>query len=86
MYNRNNYTDLHRGAEKIVHYAALREWRTFPLVEKYRNIEIVRNKSDDYSLDIIIPHYNNVSGLYNTLTSIDYKAANVTVVDDCSTT
>ena len=85
MYNRNNYTNLHIGKEKIVHYAAIKGWQQLPLIEKYRNIEIHRNQPDDFSLDIIIPHYNNINGLRNTLSSIDFSAAKVTVVDDCST-
>lgn len=85
MYNRNNYTDLHIGKEKIIHYAAIKGWQNFPLVQKYKDIEIVRNKSDDFSLDIIIPHYNNVKGLQRTLESIYIDEVNITVVDDCST-
>lgn len=85
MYNRNNYTDLHIGKEKIIHYAAIKGWQKFPLIEKYRNIEIKRNQPDDFSLDIIIPHYNNVKGLRDTLSSINHNLVTVTVVDDCST-
>jgi len=32
MYNRNNYTDLRLGKEKIIHYAAIKGWQKFPLV------------------------------------------------------
>ena len=85
MYNRNNYTDQKMGREKIIHYAAVKNWQSMPLVQKYRDIEIEHNKKDDYSLDIIIPHYNNVRGLRDTLESIDYDIVTVTVVDDCST-
>ena len=85
MYNRNNYTDLHIGKEKIIHYAAIKGWQNLPLVQKYRNIDIIRNKPDDFSLDIIIPHYNNVKGLQRTLDSIYIDEVNITVVDDCST-
>ena len=85
MYNRNNYTNLRVGKEKIIHYAAIKGWQEFPLVKKYRDIKIVRNKPDDFSLDIIIPHYNNVKGLRDTLSSIELSAAKVTVIDDCST-
>lgn len=85
MYNRNNYTDLRLGKEKIIHYAAIKGWQEFPLVQKYRNITIERNKPDDFSLDIIIPHYNNISGLRTTLNSVNYGVATITVVDDCST-
>ena len=63
MYNQNNYTNKEPGREKIVHYAAIKEWRTFPLIEKYRNCEIQRNVPDTFGLDIIIPHYNNAEGL-----------------------
>ena len=85
MYNRNNYTGLKLGKEKIIHYAAVKDWQKLPLVEKYRNIEIKRNQSDDFSLDVIIPHYNNIEGLRNTLNSINYGVATITVIDDCST-
>ena len=87
MYNRNNYTNLHLGKEKIIHYAAIKGWQEFPLVQKYKNIHVVRNLQDFYTLDVIIPHYNNVKGLRDTLTSINHKLAQiqVTVVDDCST-
>ena len=85
MYNRNNYTDLHIGKEKIIHYAAVKGWQNLPLIQKYRNIDITRNKSDDFSLDIIIPHYNNVKGLQRTLDSIYIDEVNITVIDDCST-
>jgi len=36
-------------------------------------------------LDIIIPHYNNVKGLRDTLNSVNYGVATITVIDDCST-
>lgn len=85
MYNRNNYTDLKLGKEKIIHYAAVKGWQQLPLVEKYRQITIKRNQSDDFSLDIIIPYYNNIEGLRDTLNSINYGLATITVIDDCST-
>lgn len=85
MYNKNSYTDLRIGKEKIVHYAAIRTWHEMPLVQKYREMPIVRNIHDDFSLDVIIPHYNNVSGLRVTLESLDCDIARVTVIDDCST-
>ena len=31
MYNRNNYTNLDIGKEKIVHYAAIKGWQQLPL-------------------------------------------------------
>ena len=91
MYNRNNYTftminkQQNVGKEKILHYAAVRDWRKLPLIQKYRDIEIVRNQKDSFGLDIIIPHYNNTDGLRKTLESIDDQLVTVTVVDDCST-
>ena len=89
MYNRNNYTNLEIGKEKIIHYAAVKGWQNLPLIQKYRDICIdgIRNIVDSFALDIIIPHYNNVKGLYDTLNSIDFRipSIRVTVVDDCST-
>lgn len=85
MYNRNNYTDLHIGKEKIIHYAAVKKWQELPLIQKYRDIKVERNKPDNFDLDIIIPHYNNIVGLRETLKSMDYGLATITVVDDCST-
>jgi hypothetical protein len=61
MYNKNNYTcGKSIGKEKIVHYAAVKKWQELPLVKKYRNIIIERNVRDNYDLDVIIPHYNNM--------------------------
>jgi len=91
MYNRNNYTFTMNGKiqevgrEKIVHYAAIKNWQQFPLVKKYRDCDIIRNINDNFNLDIIIPHYNNASGLRATLESIIPDMITVTVVDDCST-
>lgn len=92
MYNRNNYTinmiDKHIqdvGREKIVHYAAVKGWQQLPIFKKYRECEIVRNVPTNHGLDIIIPHYNNVSGLRNTLLSCYDCGARITVIDDCST-
>lgn len=85
MYNRNNYTNLQMSKEKIIHYAAVRDWQKLPLIQKYREIEIKRNQPDNFSLDIIIPHYNNVAGLRDTLNSVNYGIATITVIDDCST-
>ena len=36
-------------------------------------------------ISIIIPHYNNIKGLRDTLNSIELSVVTVTVVDDCST-
>ena len=85
MYNRNNYTGLQLGKEKIIHYAAVKDWQKLPLIQKYRDIEIKRNVPDNFALDIIIPYYNNVNGLRETLNSVNYNMATITVVDDCST-
>ena len=85
MYNKNNYTSPIVSKEKIMHYAATKGWQNFPLISKYRDIEIVRNQPDKFDLDIIIPHYNDVQGLRATLNSMNYGLANIIVVDDCST-
>ena len=91
MYNRNNYTFTKTGKiqnvgkEKIIHYAAVKGWQKLPLIAKYRDINIARNIPDNFDLDIVIPHYNNVAGLRRTLESMDYGIATITVVDDCST-
>ena len=90
MYNRNNYTFKSVGKiqtigkEKIAHYAAVKGWQKFPIFQKYREVPIIRNVSDSYGLDIIIPHYNNAAGLDKTLSSIKIGTATVTVVDDYS--
>lgn len=85
MYNKNNYTNPAIGKEKIIHYAATKGWQEFPLIKKHRDIEVVRNKPDVFDLDIIIPYYNDIEGLRNTLKSVDYGLANIIVIDDCST-
>ena len=85
MYNKNNYTNPAIGKEKIIHYAATKGWQEFPLIKKHRDIEVVRNKPDIFDLDIIIPDYNDIEGLRNTLKSVDYGLANIIVIDDCST-
>lgn len=89
-YNCNWYTLRLNNASsaKVRHYAFTPKWQKFSLIERYRNIEIVRNIPDDYTLDIIIPYYNNLKGLRNTLNSIYSKAfssnISITVVDDAS--
>lgn len=91
MYNRNNYTfemdgkQQIVGNEKIIHYAAIKDWRKFPLVEKYRNCKIIKEPYQQHSLDIIIPHYNNIEGLRKTIESVYNDRITITVVDDCST-
>ena len=89
-YNVNQFTHKNRicTSTKIAHFAANPKWRTIPLVEKYRNIEIQRNIQDSSDVDFIIPHYNNIDGLRNTINSTFYKSfphLHVIVVDDCST-
>ena len=89
-YNVNQYTHKERItiSTKIAHFAANPKWRTIPIVNKYRNIEIQRNVQDSFDLDFIIPHYNNLDGLRNTINSTFYKNfpnLHVIVVDDCST-
>lgn len=84
MYNKNNYTYKDITNEKIIHYAALKGWQEFPLIKKYRDIEIVRNKPTPCNVDIIIPFYNNVKGLERTLKSINPELATITVVNDGS--
>ena len=88
-YNANFYTveSANTSSTRIQHFAYTSKWQTFPIVNKYRNIEITRNQSN-YDLDIIIPHYNNINGLKTTLKSIYYPSMqhiHITVVDDCST-
>lgn len=87
-YNVCNYTEkaTHRS---IIHFAAIKNWNTWPLVNKYRSIEIKRNLSDKIGLDIIIPTYKNISALKVTLDSIKNSIwppcdIKVTVVDDAS--
>lgn len=89
-YNVNQYTSKERNVTftKIVHFAANPKWRTLPIINKYRNIKVERNIQDKFDLDFIIPHYNNIEGLRNTINSTFYKYypnLHVIVVDDCST-
>ena len=93
-YNITNWSD---GAKhrKITHFAAVPNWQSLPLVEKYRNAKIERNIPDKYGLDIIIPTYKNKKALETTISSVYDEeifrlgqAYNfpvcITVVDDCS--
>ena len=84
--NVNNYVKRNPPHRKILHFAAIKNWNNFPIVNKYRNMEIQRNMPDNKGLDIIIPFYNNITGLELTLNSVvfDLPNINVTVVDDCS--
>ena len=89
-YNATQYTIKEKNTTqtKIQHYACNPKWPTLPIMQKYRDIEIVRNISDSYDVDLIIPHYNNINGLETTLKSADFKEYSnfhITVVDDCST-
>lgn len=84
-YNINNYT---AGANhrKITHFAAIKNWQNFPIVNKYREATIKRNVADKFGLDIIIPTYNDIQGLIRTLKSIKFSnQIQVTVINDCST-
>lgn len=93
-YNINNYTynALHR---KIIHFAAIKNWHNLPLVNWYKEDLGIRNKSDSYGLDIIIPTYKNIEALKLTLNSFYcdeiFKWAekynfpiSITIVDDAS--
>ena len=88
-YNVCSYTKeaTHRS---ITHFAAIKNWNTWPQVNKYRNVKIQRNIKDKIGLDIIIPTYKNIKGLTRTLNSIYNNTfpqnipLSITVVDDCS--
>lgn len=92
-YNVCNYTkeSMHRS---IMHFAAIKNWNTWPQVNKYRDVEIQRNIKDQVGLDIIIPTYKNIIGLQSTLDSIVNNdifnyinttfPIQITVIDDCS--
>lgn len=87
-YNVSEYSYPDYKHIKVLHYAAIKNWSEFPLVAYYKDIDIVRNKLTDITLDIIIPYYNNVKGLDKTLKSVvypDIANLHITVVDDCST-
>ena len=89
-YNCNWYTltDNNATQSKIRHYAFTSNWQTFPIVQEYRNIKIIRNVPDNYNLDIVIPYYNDFDGLKQTLNSIYYESLlnkiTITVVNDAS--
>ena len=86
IYNDNNYTKKNNHKQKIVHYAAIKGWQDFPIIQKYRDIEIKRNIPDNFKLDIIIPSYKDPEGLEVTLKSIYYEdlPIQITVIDDNS--
>lgn len=86
-YNVNNYSYPTYNHIKCLHYAAIKNWEKFPLVEKYKNMNIIRNQTNNINLDIIIPYYNNIEGLEKTLESVvfpELSNIHITVVDDCS--
>lgn len=89
-YNCNWYTlETNNAAQaKVRHYAFTTNWQKLALVNKYRNSAIIRNVTDNYNLDIIIPYYNDPEGIRNTLKSIYYPSLlsniTITVVDDAS--
>lgn len=92
-YNIENWTDWeHANHRKIIHFAAVKNWQSLPLVKKYEELHVTqydRNQYFYFGLDIIIPAYNNVEGLRQTLTSIynskNYFNYSIIVVNDCST-
>ena len=86
-YNVNSYSKQIYNHKIIEHFAAVKNWQYYPIVEKYRHVQIQRNVLDMKGLDIIVPFYNNVVGLDKTLSSVvfnDLPDIQVTVVDDCS--
>ena len=87
-YNVCNYTNYQNAKHrKIIHYAAIKDWPSLPLVHKYRYINIQRNKQSIFGLDIIIPAYKDIKGLRKTLHSIYYEKdwnIHISVIDDCS--
>ena len=57
-----------------------------PLIHYYEEAEIIRNKKDNFNLDIIIPTYNNEQGLITTLKSIqNCQEITINIIDDAST-
>ena len=89
-YNANFYTIKNGNTTKtkIQHFAYTPKWQNFPIINQYKNIEIVRNINNSYDIDLIIPHYNNEAGLITSLKSVYYPSLtslHITVVDDCST-
>lgn len=89
-YNVHNWADLEKVKhKKIIHFAAVKNWENLPLIHYYDKItNIKRNQQPEYKLDIIIPSYNNVRGLEQTLRSVYYKEhenwINITVINDNS--
>ena len=89
-YNCNWYTLKTNNANqaKVRHYAFTSKWQELPIIQKYRDIEIVRNIPDNYNLDIVIPYYNCFEGLKHTLNSVYHNSLlsniTITVVDDAS--
>lgn len=75
--------------EKILHFAANKNWRLLKLVNEFRimPLDFARNQTNQIALDIIIPTYVKVNNLKNTLESIEWNnkyPIRVTVIDDAS--
>lgn len=70
--------------EKILHFAAYKDWYRLPLVQEFYYDPIVRNQTNEVGLDIIISFYGNTKKLEQTLesirTTINYPIQ-ITVVD-----
>ena len=91
QYNVCNYTEtINANHRSIIHFAAIKNWNTWPQINKYRNKPNQKNIKDKIGLDIIIPTYKNIKGLIRTLDSIKDSIFPknipivVTVIDDCS--
>ena len=84
MYNVNNYTTP-TTTRKILHFAAVKNWKTLPIITYYKNLPFRRNVTRQFGLDIIIPTYKDPEQLDITLSHIAQDArVRVTVVDDAS--
>ena len=91
-YNVNDYTDYKKARfRKIIHYAGIKDWFHFPIVQKYFNLPVYDLVYDERiypDLDIIIPSYNNLKGLQRTLRSLYYEELlediHIYVIDDAS--
>ena len=86
-FNICNYTKFNEANHrKIIHYAAVRDWQLLPLITAYQSYQLNFNIQDIFNLDIIIPAYNDLEGLRNTLNSIpEREDIQITIVDDNST-
>ena len=86
-YNVNKFVKQQYHSLKVIHFAAIKNWQKFSIVEYYRNAPITRNQISINNLDIIIPFYKNTELLEQTLKSVyfpEIKNIKVTVVDDHS--